>query len=177
MTREELGQRIYDLSYLTGNFTLRSGVYSNEYFDKYRFESQPDVLQAVAKKFAQLLPDNIDALAGLELGGIPLVTALSIETGLPCVFVRKEAKNHGTKNWVEGMQIEGQRLCVIEDVITTGGQVISSIENLRQEGATVEHALCVILRSGKAVANLENYQIQLQTLFTMSDLKVIGQAS
>lgn len=167
-----LGQLIFDASYLTGNFTLRSGVYSNEYFDKYRFESDPVILKAIAEEFAKILPPQTEVLAGLELGGIPLVTALSLHTGLPCVFVRKEAKTHGTQKLVEGPDFAGKNLCVVEDVVTTGGQIISSIESLRQLGAIANEALCVIVRGGKAIQNMEESGIHLQTLFTMADLKV-----
>ncbi|MCB0627821.1 MAG: orotate phosphoribosyltransferase [Saprospiraceae bacterium] len=171
MTKAELGKRIFDASYLTGDFTLRSGVYSNEYFDKYRFESQPDILRAVAEHLAQLLPDGIDAVAGLPLGGIPLATALSLHSGIPCLFVRKEAKSHGTRNWIEGMPVEGKKLCIIEDVVTTGGQIIDSIQILRKEGALIDTTLCVIARTGKAFANLEHHQVELRSLFTMQELK------
>jgi orotate phosphoribosyltransferase len=171
MTKKELGKRIYDISYLTGNFTLRSGVYSNEYFDKYRFESEPEILRAVAAHMASMVPEGIEVLAGLELGGIPLVTALSFETGLPALYVRKEAKGHGTKKWAEGKDFKGKRICIIEDVVTTGGQIINIVQALRNEGGIVNHALCVISRSGKVFKNLEHSEIELKSLFSLQELK------
>ena len=174
MTKEELGREIYAASYLTGSFILRSGVYSSEYFDKYRFESNPNILRAVVAEFSRLLPTNIELLAGMELGGIPLVTALSLETGLPCIFVRKEAKSHGTQKSIEGINFEGKTLCLIEDVVTTGGQIIDGINAIRGQGGMVEHALCVILRTGKAHKNLEQHGVALHPLFTMQDLKLLA---
>ncbi|MBK7406959.1 MAG: orotate phosphoribosyltransferase [Saprospirales bacterium] len=166
MTREELGREIFAASYLTGNFILRSGVFSNEYFDKYRFESDPKILRAIAREFAKLLPPEINLLAGMELGGIPLVTALSLETGLPCIFVRKEAKSHGTQKSIEGVDFEGKNLCLIEDVVTTGGQIIDGINAIQGQGGTINKAICVILRTGK-------HGVQLHALFTMQDLKLL----
>src|SRR5207248_4168289 len=95
-TLASLARRIYDVAHLTGQFTLRSGATSTEYFDKYRFESDPSLLRDIATAMAPLLPPDVDALAGLELGGVPLATALSFETGLPALFVRKQAKTYGT---------------------------------------------------------------------------------
>jgi orotate phosphoribosyltransferase len=174
MTKEQLGLEIFNASYLTGNFMLRSGVYSNEYFDKYRFEAHPSILKATALELKKMLPSDTEMIAGLELGGIPLATALSLETGLPTLFVRKEAKNHGTRKWVEGLAFQDKKICVIEDVVTTGGQIISSIDALRSEGGIVEHTLCVIVRAGKAYRNLEQHQIQLHSVFSMQELKQIG---
>jgi orotate phosphoribosyltransferase len=173
MTKEELGREIYEASYLTGSFILRSGVYSSEYFDKYRFESDPAILRALAREFAKALPPGIDMLAGMELGGIPLVTALSLETGLPCIFVRKEAKSHGTQKSIEGIPFQGKRLCMVEDVVTTGGQLVDGLNALRNDGGIVEHALCVILRTDKAHKNLEQHGLHLHALFTMQEIKLL----
>ena len=166
MTRDQLGKAIYDISHLTGSFKLRSGQVSNEYFDKYRFESQPQLLKAIAKQMASLLPSNIDALAGLEMGGIPVATALSLETGLPVLFVRKKAKDYGTCQFAEGLEPKGKRLCILEDVITTGGQVLLSTQDLRNAGALVEHVVCVIHRG----QNPDKLGLQMKSLFTMSEL-------
>ncbi|MCB9283473.1 MAG: orotate phosphoribosyltransferase [Lewinellaceae bacterium] len=173
MTKEELGREIFSASYLTGSFILRSGVYSSEYFDKYRFESDPKILRAVAREFVNLLPTDIEMLAGMELGGIPLATALSLETGLPCLFVRKEAKSHGTQKSIEGVDFNGKKLCLIEDVVTTGGQVIDGINAIRGQGGILEHGLCVILRTGKAARNLEQHGLELHSLFTMQEIKLL----
>jgi orotate phosphoribosyltransferase len=132
--RLELARRIYDRSRLTGEFTLRSGVKASTYFDKYLFESDPALLREVAGALLELLPDGVDALAGLELGGVPLVTVASQLSGLPTLFVRKHAKAYGTCRLAESGEPEGRRLAVIEDVITSGGQVIESCRALSQAG-------------------------------------------
>src|SRR5687768_13269484 len=129
MNAQELGRRIYQSAYITGDFLLRSGKRSHEYFDKYRFESNPELLREIAKHLAPLVPSGTEYLAGLEMGGIPIATALSLETGIPAVFVRKEAKAYGTCKFAEGAEIQGKRLCIIEDVITSGGQVLISAKD------------------------------------------------
>lgn len=171
MTRDQLGKAIYDISHLTGNFKLRSGQTSTEYFDKYRFESQPKLLKAIAQQLAPLLPKNIDALAGLEMGGIPIATALSFETGLPVLFVRKKAKDYGTCQFAEGLEFKGQRLCIVEDVITTGGQVLLSAQDLREAKAIVQSVVCVIHRGQSPEPKLQELGLDMKSLFTMSDLK------
>ena len=129
-----LAQRIYDRSHLTGEFRLRSGATSDEYFDKYVFESDPRLLREIAQAVVELLPEHVDALAGLELGGVPLATVMSQLSGLPAFFVRKEAKAYGTCRLAEGGEVAGRRLAVIEDVISTGGQVVQSCRALRERG-------------------------------------------
>src|SRR5439155_15763673 len=116
---------------------------STEYFDKYRFEADPGLLRDIAKAMAPLLPPGIDALAGLELGGVPLATALSFETGLPALFVRKQAKSYGTCQLAEGGKVDGKRVVVVEDVVTSGGQVIASSADLRDLGAKVDDDGCI----------------------------------
>ncbi|UCD09435.1 MAG: orotate phosphoribosyltransferase [Dehalococcoidales bacterium] len=171
MNRKELAARIYNISHLTGNFTLRSGQVSNEYFDKYLFESYPTLLSDIASEIAKLVPDGTEILAGLEMGGIPIATALSLKTGLPVVYVRKNAKEYGTCKLAEGTAVDGKKLCVIEDVITTGGQVVLSTNDLRGFGAIVENVLCVIERDIKGRENLEKEGLRLHSLFTMDELK------
>jgi orotate phosphoribosyltransferase len=173
MHKTELARKVYQAAYITGDFLLRSGKRSNEYFDKYRFESRPELLREIAQQLAPFLPRGIDYLAGLEMGGIPIATALSLETGIPCVFVRKEAKAYGTCQFAEGAPIAGKRLCVVEDVITSGGQVLISTEDLRKAGAQVDTALCVINRSGSDNP-LASAQLTLHSLFTMEELKSSG---
>lgn len=171
MTRQELARKIYDISHLTGQFKLRSGQVSSEYFDKYRFEVRPEVLREIAKQLAPLIPPGTEALAGLEMGGIPIATALSLETGIPCVFVRKEAKEYGTCQFAEGLDVKGKNLCIVEDVITTGGQVLLSTEDLRGLGAKVAHVMCVIHRGKDSHAKLVEKGLELKALFTMEELK------
>lgn len=134
MDRQEFGRRLQLSCWLTGRFALRSGLESDGYFDKYLFESDPELLQAVAALTALLIPGDIEIVAGLELGGIPVATALSLVTGLPQVLVRKEAKSYGTAKLAEGPAVEGRKVLVVEDVITTGGQVVASTEELRSRG-------------------------------------------
>ena len=171
MTRDELARKIYEVSHLTGQFTLRSGATSTEYFDKYLFESNPPLIQAIAEALAPLVPDLTDALAGLELGGVPLATMLSQVTGLPALFVRKEAKTYGTCRLAEGGEVDGRRLTVVEDVVTSGGQVVASCTDLQNGGATVEHALCVIDRQSGGPEALKDIGVELRPLFTMQELQ------
>lgn len=171
MTHAELAQEVFKISYLKGDFKLRSGQTSNEYFDKYRFESQPHLLAEIAKQMAPLIPPGTEILAGLEMGGIPIATALSLKTGIPVVFVRKEAKPYGTCRFAEGLDIRNKKLCVIEDVITTGGQVVLSTKDLRSDGALIDTVLCVIHRGAKPQPQLEEIHLQLKSLFTMDELK------
>ncbi|UOF02850.1 orotate phosphoribosyltransferase [Bdellovibrio reynosensis] len=172
MTKQELAKKIYDIAHLTGEFKLRSGQVSNEYFDKYRFEAQPLLLKEIAKQMAPLIPPGTEVLAGLEMGGIPIATALSLETGLPCVFVRKEAKEYGTCKFAEGLEIKGKKVCVIEDVVTTGGQVVLSTADLRSIGAEISHVLCVIHRGPQfPEPKLEEIKVHLIPLFKKSDFQ------
>jgi orotate phosphoribosyltransferase len=166
-----LAQRIFDCAHLTGEFTLRSGATSTEYFDKYQFEADPALLLQIAEALVPLLPPDIDAVAGLELGGVPIATMLSQVTGLPTLFVRKEAKAYGTAKLAEGPPVAGRRLAVIEDVVTSGGQVVDSCAALRELGAEIVRVLCVIDREAGGRDNLAAAGLDLHALFTMSDLK------
>lgn len=173
--RTQLARDIYDISHLTGEFILRSRVTSNEYFDKYRFESPPGLLKRIAAGLSELLPSDVDGLAGLELGGVPLATALSIHTGIPAFYVRKEAKTYGTCNLVEGGEFSGKRLVVVEDVITSGGQVIKSTSDLVDRGADIACVLCVVDRESGGAQNIAEAGFELRALFTMSELKAAGE--
>jgi orotate phosphoribosyltransferase len=169
--RHLLALRIYERAHLTGSFMLRSGATSSEYFDKYLFESDPRLLRAVAQAVIELLPGQVDALAGLELGGVPLATVCSQVSGLPTLFVRKQPKSYGTRRLAEGGSLAGRRLAVIEDVITSGGQVIESCRQLRAEGAEIAAVVCVIDREAGGAENLAAEGLQLRSLFTMSQLQ------
>ena len=172
----DLARRIFDTAHITGTFTLRSGVVSNEYFDKYLFEAEPALLRDIAEALAPMVPADVDALAGLELGGVPIATMLSQVTGLPCRFVRKQAKEYGTCRLAEGGDIEGERLLIVEDVITSGGAVIDAVRELRARGAVVERGVCVIDRESGGLANLAELGLAVQPLFTMTELKAAGGA-
>jgi len=171
MDRSELARAIREVSYLTGTFKLRSGQTSSFYWDKYRFESDPRLLAEVVAGLERLLPaEPFDYLAGLELGGIPLATALSLRTGKRCLFVRKKAKEYGTCNLVEGGFERGKRAVVIEDVITTAGQVCRSIEQMRELGLAIEHVLCVIDREQGGRERIQAIGCTLRPLFKLSEL-------
>ena len=171
MTRNQLATAIYQKSHITGEFLLRSGTVANEYFDKYLFESDPALLGEIARAIQDLIPSDIEALAGLELGGIPLVTMLSQITSLPAFFVRKKAKEYGTRKLAEGGEVKGKKLLIVEDVVTSGGQIVLSTQDLRNLGATVNKAVCVIDREAGGKAKLAEVGIELSPLFSMSQLK------
>lgn len=171
MTNQELCEALYRTAYVAGEFTLRSGATSREYFDKYAFESDPLLLREIAVRLQALIPDGTDALAGLELGGVPIATVLSQLSGLPVLFVRKAAKSYGTARLAEGGDLKGRRLLVVEDVVTSGGQVIESVSQLRALGAAVSDAVCVIDREAGGADGLGANGITLHSLFTMSELK------
>jgi orotate phosphoribosyltransferase len=173
----DLARDIYHRAHLTGEFQLRSGVTAHEYFDKYLFESDPVLLRRIVEALAPLVPAHgVDALAGMEMGGIPIVTMLSQVTGIPALFVRKEAKTYGTRRLAEGGEVEGQRLFIVEDVVTSGGAILDSLEELRTRGGIVEAGVCVIDRESGGVKNLADAGVQLQALFTMTELKAAGVA-
>jgi orotate phosphoribosyltransferase len=169
----QLAVRLRETCGLRGHFVLRSGQISDFYFDKYLFEANPVLLTAVVGLAAPLIPESAEILAGLELGGVPLSTALSLISGLPQVLVRKEAKAYGTAKLAEGPEIAGRKLVVIEDVITTGGQVVLSTEELRSRGAVVDTVVCVIDRRPKASTGpdkLAQAGLTLRSVFTLDEI-------
>jgi orotate phosphoribosyltransferase len=167
---QALARRIYETCHLDGTFRLRSGRVSAEYFDKYLFEADPVLLHDVARAMTSLLPE-CDAIAGMELGGIPIAAVMGQLTGLPTLFVRKQAKQYGTCKLAEGGPVEGERVVVIEDVVTTGGALIASCRNLREAGAIVDTVLCAIDRDQGGGANLAREGLQLRAAFTRLDLE------
>ena len=150
---------------------MRSGLISNEYFDKYLFESDPKLLTEIARQMAELVPEGTEILAGLEMGGIPITTAISLKTSIPTAFVRKKAKEYGTCKLAEGIDISGKRICIVEDVVTTGGQIVLSAKDLRQLGAHIQYVLCVIERDRRCRDNLRKEGLEIISLFTMEELK------
>ena len=172
--RAALARRIYDTAHITGDFTLRSGAKSNEYFDKYLFEARPELLKDIALALSAHVPGGIDALAGLEMGGIPIATMLSQLTGLPLLLVRKKAKEYGTCKIAEGGPVAGRRLLIVEDVVTSGGAILDAAKALREEGAELAQVICVIDRESGGPANLAKVQLDLKPLFTMTELKAAG---
>ena len=168
---DDLARRIHAAAHLTGSFVLRSGITATEYFDKYRFEADPVLLDDIARRMAPLVPAGTQVLAGLEMGGIPVVTALGRHTGLPCAFVRKQAKPYGTCRLAEGADVVGRRVLVVEDVVTSGGQIVLSTAELRALGADVREALCVIDREQGGAEALGAQRIGLLSLLTAADLR------
>jgi orotate phosphoribosyltransferase len=173
MTDPDLARDIDACCRLTGEFTLRSGQVSNEYFDKYLFEAQPQLLRRVVAQMRELVPDGTELLGGLEMGGIPIATMLSAETGLPALFVRKEAKTYGTCKLAEGPDVAGRLVTLVEDVITTGGAVRDATRKLREHGATVEHVLCAIDRSPAGENPLADVQLEVRAVLTKAELDAV----
>jgi orotate phosphoribosyltransferase len=155
---------------LRGEFVLRSGQVAGEYFDKYLFEADPRLLGRVAGRMAALLPPETEMLGGLELGGVPLATALSLQTGLPALFVRKQAKAYGTRKLAEGPSPAGKQVTLVEDVITTGGAVVAAAEALRDLGATVTAVVCAIDRSAPGQSTLAAANIAVLPVLTKAQL-------
>ena len=159
---------------LTGEFTLRSGQVSSEYFDKYLFEARPALLRRVVDQMVDLVPGGTELLGGLELGGIPIVTVLSGRTDLPALFVRKKAKDYGTCKLAEGPDVAGRRVTLVEDVITTGGAVRDATRALRELGAVVEVVLCAIDRSPEGTNPLEDVGLEVRPVLTKAELDAVA---
>lgn len=175
MEKADIAKQIKTVSFLTGQFVLRSGKVSSFYWDKYRFESNPGLLSVVVNELQKLLPVSFDKLAGLELGGIPLATGLSLKTDKPCLYIRKTAKTYGTCNLVEGGFQKGETAVVVEDVITTAGQVCASVRQMRQAGLIVQHVVCVIDRQQGGREKLKNIGCSLVSVFTLDELERLTQ--
>jgi orotate phosphoribosyltransferase len=170
----DLQRRIIDVCKLTGEFTTRSGQVVNTYFDKYQFEGRPHLLRDIAAELAAMIDVEFDLLAGLEMGGIPVATALSLETNKPCVFVRKMAKTYGTERIYEGPDIAGKRVLIVEDVTTTGGQILISKVELEAAGAQIVGVVLVIARAHEAVAALAQAKLELIALIAPVDLGILA---
>lgn len=155
---------------LRGEFTLRSGQVADTYFDKYLFEAQPALLDRVAARMVELLPEGTELLGGLELGGVPIATMVSAKTGLPALFVRKEPKTYGTAKLAEGPDFAGRRVTIIEDVITTGGAVRGAVRELRAGGAIVDDVVCAIDRSPAGDTPLADLGLEVRAVLTRTDL-------
>jgi orotate phosphoribosyltransferase len=174
--RTDLAAAIFAAAHLTGRFTLRSGQTATEYFDKFQFTSRVELLDAVSDALAPLVPSEVDVLAGLQLGGVPLAAALALKTRRPVVYVRLERKTYGTAKIVEGVDVRDRVVAIVEDVVTTGGQIALSAADLRAEGAVVSHALAVVDREMGGAENLATHGIGLHALFTANDLRTARRA-
>ncbi len=172
MNDQQLAQRIAQAALLRGDFTLRSGRKSKYYLDKYLFETQPDILRALGEKFAGHVDSSIDRLAGAELGGIPLVTAAGMATSKPTVLIRNQKKDYGTSKQLEGRLERGERVIIVEDIATTGGQVLEAAKVLQDAGAIVVKIVAVIDRQEGARENIEKAGYAFASLFTKTDLGI-----
>ena len=169
MPDAQLAADINGIARLTGTFRLRSGTMASEYFDKYRFESEPALLRRVAEAMVRLIPPGTQVLAGCELGGVPLATAMALQCGLPAVFVRKAAKEYGTCQAIEGRDVRGLAVAIVEDVISTGGAVVHSATLLRDAGATLTGVICAIWRPASP-PRLDMLDIPVLPVLTAKDL-------
>jgi len=170
MGREALARDLVAASYLKGDFVLRSGKRSNRYFDKFLFETEPALLKRLGAHLAELVPDETQRLAAPELGAVLLGGAVSMETGRPLLLVRKEPKGHGTGKQLEGRFDAGERVTVIEDVVTTGGDSLRSIEVLKNAGLEVIHLVVVLDRGEGGEENIREAGIRYSPLFRITDL-------
>ncbi len=163
---QTLAARIRRSARISGHFVLRSGLTSDTYFDKYQFESDPVLLRAIAEALAPLVPPGTEVLAGLEMGGIPIVTMLSQITNIPAAFIRKEPKEYGTCRYAEGTSLQGKRFILVEDVVSSGGAIIDALSKLKIDGMTPDLALCVIDRQTGGMEALQTAGLALKALFT-----------
>jgi len=172
MTDPQLIERIVDTALLRGEFTLRSGRKSSYYLDKYLFETEPDILAALGERFATFVDDSVDRVAGAELGGIPLVAATAMACGRPMVLIRNQKKEYGTAKQLEGKLEASDRVLIVEDVATTGGQVLEAAAVLKQAGAEVTAIVAVIDRQEGAREHIEGAGYRFEALLTKGDLGI-----
>ena len=170
---DELAQALVEHAYLEGDFLLRSGKRSKYYLDKYRFETRPELLQPLGERIAAVVREHAaDAtrLAGPELGAVALAASASLASGLPFLIVRKAAKDYGTSKRIEGVYDEGDCICLVDDVVTSGGALLESVEALREAGLVVHTAVCVVDREEGGADALARHAVRLRPLFRAGDL-------
>jgi orotate phosphoribosyltransferase len=175
--REQVARDMVRHAYLVGDFVLSSGRRSRYYFDKYLFETKPHILRPLARLLASEIPPDTDRIAGPELGAVALAAAASLETDIPFVIVKKGAKDYGTQRLVEGEIHPGEKVVVVEDVMTTGTQAIASAERLRSMGMQVLFILGIVDREEGARENVEAAGFKLRSLFTRTELERYLEAS
>jgi len=171
LDKQTLLLRIKALSYLEGDFTTRAGKKTSYYIDKYLFETQPDVLSALAQHFLPLMPASCTLIAAPELGAVSIAAVLSTAIDKPFVIVRKETKAYGTQRLLEGIYSKSDSVVIVEDVLTTGGAALRSADILRQTGMVVTHIIGVINREEGAFENIRAAGIEPVALFTASELR------
>ena len=172
MTKEELIKRIKETSYLEGDFTLRSGKRSKYYLDKYLFETCPDILKALGKEFARYVTDDVTLIAGAELGGVALAAATAMETSKNWIIIRNTKKGYGTGKMVEGVLKVGDVVLLVEDIATTGGQVLEAARVITEAGATVKKIVCVVDRKQGAEENVTQAGYKFESILTKDDLGI-----
>jgi orotate phosphoribosyltransferase len=173
LTHDELRLALREAAYLEGDFVLRSGKRSRYYLDKYRFETRPDLLAPLGERIARAAAEfepEATRLAAPELGAVALAAAGSLASGLPFLIVRNAAKEYGTSNRVEGVYEERECVCLVEDVVTSGGALIEAVEALREVGLTVRTAVCVVDREEGGADALARQAVRLRPIFRASDL-------
>lgn len=173
MKDPELLAALREHAYLEGDFLLRSGRRSRYYLDKYRFETRPDLLGPLGERIAAAVrehePDAV-RLAGPALGAVALAAAASLISGLPFVIVRDQAKEYGTANRLEGAWEQGETVCLVEDVVTSGGALLEAVEAVREAGLVVRHAVCVVDREEGGADALARHAVRLHPIFLASEI-------
>jgi orotate phosphoribosyltransferase len=180
VTDDELRDAIRDHALLEGDFVLRSGIRSRWYLDKYRFETRPEVLGPLGERLAAAVREadpDATRIAGPELGAVALAAAASLASGLPFLIVRRKAKEYGTANRLEGVWEAGERVCLVEDVVTSGGAALDAVEALREAGLECRAAVCVVDREEGGVDALARRAVRLRPLFRASDLLEVGKSA
>ena len=172
MTREELIKRIKETAYLEGDFVLRSGKRSKYYLDKYLFETCPDILKELGTEFAEYVTDDVTLIAGAELGGVALAAAAAMESGRNWIIVRNSKKGYGTGKLIEGVLKEGDVVLLVEDIATTGGQVLEAAKVITKAGAKIKYIVCVIDRKQGAEENITEAGYEFKSILTKSDLGI-----
>ena len=175
MTKQELAERIRTVAYLEGDFTLRSGRKSSFYIDKYLFETQPDILDQLGRRLAEKAGPHTTLIAGAELGGIALAAAASMAAKLPFVIIRNAKKGYGTGKMYEGKLQAGDRVLLVEDIATTGGQVVEAARLITEAGATVERIVAVVDRGQGAAENITAAGYAFESLLKSQDLRLPGE--
>ena len=170
---DELGVKLREHALLEGDFVLRSGRRSSYYLDKYRFETRPELLGPLGERLAaaanEYEPDAV-RLAGPALGAVALAASASLASGLPFVIVRDSAKQYGTANRLEGPFEQGEIVCLIEDVVTSGGALAEAVTALREAGLVVRNAVCVVDREEGGADALARLGVRLRSLYRAGDL-------
>lgn len=173
MTDEELRRGLVEHAYLEGDFVLRSGRRSRYYLDKYRFETRADLLAALGERIAAAVREHepeAERLAAPVLGGVVLAASASLVSGLPFLMIRDAAKDYGTANRIEGVFEPGEHVCLVEDIVTSGGALLGAIEAVREAGLVVRTAVCVVDREEGGADALARQAVRLRPLFRAGDL-------